>query len=43
MSAPARQPVQQDQQEQQRPRDDCPEKDGGGTARGELSGSEQQF
>jgi hypothetical protein len=40
-SAPANQPVQQDQQgqqDQQRPRDDCPEKDGSGS-----SGSEQNL
>jgi hypothetical protein len=38
-SAPAAQPVQQNDQ---RPRDDCPEKDGDGASSG-SSGSEQQF
>ncbi len=38
-----RRPVQQqEQQDQPRPRDDCPEKDGGGGSSG-SSGSEQQF
>jgi hypothetical protein len=45
--APATQPVQQDQRERQRPRDDCPEKDegGGNGSQGSSgsSGSEQQF
>jgi hypothetical protein len=39
-SAPATQPVQQEQQpDQPQPRDDCPEKDGGGSS----SGSEQNL
>ena len=43
-SAPATQPVQQEQQQDQpRPRDDCPEKDGGGSGSSGSSGSEQQF
>jgi len=38
-SAPAAQPVQQNEQ---RPRDDCPERNGDGSSSG-SSGSEQQF
>jgi hypothetical protein len=38
-SAPATQPVQEDQPEQPRSRDDCPEKDGGGGSAPEGPGS----
>ena len=37
--APATQPVQQSQDDNPRPRDDCPEKDGSGGSGSESSGS----
>jgi hypothetical protein len=45
-TAPATQPVQQDEQgqeDQSRPRDDCPEKDGGGSGSSGSQGSEQNL
>ena len=43
-SAPATQPVQQNEQDQPRqPREDCPEKDGGSGSSGSSGSSEQQF